>query len=1259
MRIKTINIKILGFIVFTFLLIVSGILSPLIIKKYAENWDSVISNEIEYSAKFIKNFFAQKEKLLLNFNKKVKRNIWTLLLKGDYNSFLKDYQNADYIIQVFNSNKDLILWNSNEYLYQIDELKKENLNQCFFFDNDLIVYLSLIDTINIGKDFFFFSINLPAEKRYKLSNEEKVSWSEFLSQKLNTNVQITFSSISTFKDGRNYSFDLYNSQNKKICSVILEKPALDNAIGEIKNSIKIIQFILLLVIFFNVVWLLFPKINEQKKKIIKFGTYVLIAFGFRMLLFLSNIPSLIFKSSITEASYFSSKFAYGIVRSPLEFTITVSIVSLLIVVAFKYVIDYYTQHKIRTNWLIFILLTPGIFFIILLTWRGLGASLRSVIFDSTIRYFKELIIIPDAPTFLMDFNILLLGFSAIIFSLLLLLFLFSFNPLNGKNTSLAKLLLILFLCLQVSGFLFDAFQKQPQGTPLIRIIYISVIFLLFYFIVFENIKGILKYVCIAFGASVATVGLLTYYNFELEKESLKTIAQDLTRTDKNIYQFLVYQTLFDIVNNEDIANAYIQNKNMNSAAFRIWTKSLLYRESIPTLIGFYNSKKKLIGSFVASKYKIETDIFKNSKKDYDEICVEIVPNIYGSGSLIIGKATIKLENKILGYTAVGVLANDVNMRYTSIPEYFLAEQQNLASALNIERVKIFYFSDGELIQSNGLHSLSEKDKKRFLNASFSRYNESWMNILLGDENHLFYLLKIGTNKVIAVGKEEKNLTWNLSDFFKVFFIHSFIIFVCVLFVALTNIKTLKYFFQGYRTKIVAAFIVVSIIPLLIIAVYFKNLTDANNEEIIIKNITNLNNQLQGYLKKYQFADIKDPNIIFQKALQELNIHFSLFKNKHLVFSTVQNIYDVGLISKIIPFKIYLDIFYEGKANSYYKSELERKFYYSLYSKFDFNDVEYILEINNLFNEYDLAFSKKELNIFMFGTISLAAIMIIIFSSILANQISKPIRKLTLAARAVGSGDLNVKISGNYSGEVSELIKVFNKMVQQLKKSQIQIAKLERETAWKEMAKQVAHEIKNPLTPMKLSIQQLITAYQDKSAKFEQIFNKVTSTIINQIEVLKNIATEFSNYARMPALNIDKISLKKVIENSINLFADEKVNIKYSIVNNDIIINADEEHLCRTFINLIRNSLQAEAKNIFIMAEEKDAFCILRISDDGSGIPIENIDRIFDENFTTKKYGMGLGLSIAKKFLNSIEGSIEVEKTSVDGTTFLIKIPLAK
>jgi signal transduction histidine kinase len=447
--------------------------------------------------------------------------------------------------------------------------------------------------------------------------------------------------------------------------------------------------------------------------------------------------------------------------------------------------------------------------------------------------------------------------------------------------------------------------------------------------------------------------------------------------------------------------------------------------------------------------------------------------------------------------------------------------------------------------------------------------------------------------------------------------------------------------------------------LLLVAIYFRNLTESKNNELVEKRLIELSQQVESYINYYCTTSSINEQTIYEKATNDLNISFSLFDGRYFIYGSNKIYSDIGLLPQFLSGFVYSKCVLGKNQNLFIKEPFENIPVNNIYHQAKIGSKEYIIQVSDMFNKVTVPLSDVELDIFLFGIFSLALILLIVFSTLLAEQISSPIRKITNATKSVGSGDLNVEVNYNARGEIKELVDGFNGMVKKIKQSQAEIAEMERETAWKEMAKQVAHEIKNPLTPMKLNVQQLITAYKDKSAKFDSIFEKVTSTIISQIEILKNIASEFSNFARMPRLNIEKINAVMIIRKALDLFAEEKLVLLFESQKDEILIEADKDQLERTIVNLVRNSIQADAKNISVSLWVDQESCIIRVKDDGTGISRELIPKVFDENFTTKKHGMGIGLSIAKKFIESIGGNISLENSLNNMTVFLIIIPLSE
>jgi nitrogen fixation/metabolism regulation signal transduction histidine kinase len=236
------------------------------------------------------------------------------------------------------------------------------------------------------------------------------------------------------------------------------------------------------------------------------------------------------------------------------------------------------------------------------------------------------------------------------------------------------------------------------------------------------------------------------------------------------------------------------------------------------------------------------------------------------------------------------------------------------------------------------------------------------------------------------------------------------------------------------------------------------------------------------------------------------------------------------------------------------------------------------------------------------------------------------------------------------------------MVDELTRSAELLARSERESAWREMAKQVAHEIKNPLTPMKLNVQHLERAWKDNPGEWEKNLKKITTTLVEQIDELSAIATEFSNFAQMPKANNVKLELKERISDVVGLFSKTAgIQFKTIFTDQETIIFADKEQISRVFINLIKNAIQAvpdgRKGRVDIRLETADGFAVVKVNDNGAGIPEELGDKLFQPNFTTRSGGMGMGLAIVKSIIENANGEISYETIMGKGTTFIVKLPL--
>ena len=280
--------------------------------------------------------------------------------------------------------------------------------------------------------------------------------------------------------------------------------------------------------------------------------------------------------------------------------------------------------------------------------------------------------------------------------------------------------------------------------------------------------------------------------------------------------------------------------------------------------------------------------------------------------------------------------------------------------------------------------------------------------------------------------------------------------------------------------------------------------------------------------------------------------------------------------------------------------------------------------------------------------------------LLALRFARPLHTLTRAAKNVADGNLDINVSVKSHDEIGTLAQSFNDMILKLRTSREELAKHERENAWKEMAKQVAHEIRNPLTPIKLSIQHLRQAFKDQAPDREEILQRVSQTVIDQIETLSRIATEFSHFAKMPERKFERVCIDDLLKETINVFREvQGIRFIDQLASPTMKVVADSDQLRGVFINIIRNAIQAIEKTgtITMSTSQEGRMCLIIISDTGVGIPEEIRSRIFEPNFSTKSEGMGIGLAIARRVVEDHGGIITCQSEQGKGTTFEIRLPV--
>lgn len=310
------------------------------------------------------------------------------------------------------------------------------------------------------------------------------------------------------------------------------------------------------------------------------------------------------------------------------------------------------------------------------------------------------------------------------------------------------------------------------------------------------------------------------------------------------------------------------------------------------------------------------------------------------------------------------------------------------------------------------------------------------------------------------------------------------------------------------------------------------------------------------------------------------------------------------------------------------------------------------------NIYAGAFNKYVQYIIL---VNLFLILLSIWLSwVISKNLTKTITRISeLITRTTLFGREMKPIKYFQNDELSGLVKSYNKMIYQIEDQKMLLANKEREEAWREMAKQVAHEVKNPLTPMKLLIQNFERKFDKNDPEIDQKVRNLSRSLVDQIDLVATVASAFSEFAKLLPKNDESFNLKEELENLVRVFNDDG-NI-YFHANKDMMpVRMDRIYLSRIFTNMITNAKQAVSEQrksiINIDAELFNKKIIIVIEDNGIGIPKDKLEQIFEPNFTTKNSGMGLGLTMVKKMIEEYKGDISVKSEEGKGTKFTIILP---
>jgi signal transduction histidine kinase len=483
--------------------------------------------------------------------------------------------------------------------------------------------------------------------------------------------------------------------------------------------------------------------------------------------------------------------------------------------------------------------------------------------------------------------------------------------------------------------------------------------------------------------------------------------------------------------------------------------------------------------------------------------------------------------------------------------------------------------------------------------------------------------------------------------------------------------------SNFRQKLQVSFITILLISFTLIGVVISVLTvkqyKTRHYENLREKLNSVYVELQNRIgsEKYISSDWHDLTAmsldeLLVKLSNTFNSDINLYDlNGFLIATSRPEIFYRNLTSRRIDNMAFINLRSLNKAELFQREKIGMLSYVSGYIPFYNADNELLAYLNLPYFRMQSTLSMEISNTIV-GIVNFMVLLIVIAMGIgvfISNRLTSPLTVLSSRLASVELGKKSEHLSYNGRDEVGDLVRQYNMMVDELDESAHKLARSEREYAWREMAKQIAHEIKNPLTPMKLNVQQLLKSWKDGVPGFEKKLEKFTRNQIEYIDNLSSIATAFSSFAKIPETQPVTVDLIQQVRTTLELFKNS-ANITFRIgwpPDANYLIYADKEQVNSIFSNIVKNAIQSipigREGIIRVNVAEKDKRIIVSVSDNGTGIHESLKKKMFTPNFTTKSSGTGLGLSIARQYAENAGGLIWFESEVDKGSVFHIEFPL--
>lgn len=947
-----------------------------------------------------------------------------------------------------------------------------------------------------------------------------------------------------------------------------------------------------------------------------------------------NFPVTFFQNKIFTPYHYAS----GSILSTLTHLTFLTVYLFALIYLFCYFVKRgVKKDKYRLLRQFLLLLLPGIFFVLFFSF------FVGVIFNSSteinILKFRDI-------TFAFVWNHLLFLLWGISFMLLFV----KTHRIILKDSTLESVMTIDFVVVfLVSLFSYFFFAKYGNIAVISYVLFTAVLYLP---LVIDGLKRSNRFLVIwLFASSLFVTSTSIFMNTEKKFDKYRVLAENYySREDTEEDRVAI--SLFSDLNNEILNDARVRylvqypdsilkaNEYINSTYLRgFWNKYEMLLFGVTPGSEWDVAYDDEINNW-SSRIKA-TNFYSVNNPKSDLAFLGAFKNIGNNGEMVNFYMEFYPKRSYKSY---------------SFPNLLIESPPSIQSQLSLSSAR---YTFRELVSVSG--KFNYRTDARWI----EKRNEQYFKQQYDGYNHYIYVPDVYNYYVLSEEDEGGFLAYLL------YFFYIFVIYLCVSFLSIwihqVSGRSLRVTYK-FSSKYLISFIVLLVLSFVSVFYISLNYMQRKYEEEQKLSLESTKNYIQMVLQeKYYWQENLDSTMTssLNFDLQDLSYIYQtdihVYDNDgKLIGSSQPTLFSRGLISKRISPIVYFS--QTENSNQYERiGELEYLTAYTDLYNGDFLQIGYIAVPQFLSGDLlqsDLeAFLSVILHIYL-----IVIILFVILSLIINRQLSAPLDMMLESLKQIRIGQENKKIDYKPKDEIGVLVEQYNKTVDELEESARLLAKSERESAWKLMARQVAHEINNPLTPMKLTIQHLQHIKKMDQKRFEEYFDKSSQTLIEQIENLSKIAGTFSSFAKLPESNFTRMDVAKKLRSVYMLFSNntDKTQVTYEGESEGIFVFADREQLILVFNNLLKNALQAIPSTregeigIRIEATEKQVYIFVK--DNGKGIPDDVREKLFTPNFTTKSTGMGLGLAISWNIIRMAGGEITFKTELNVGTEFKITLP---